>query len=215
MRRTLISSPSPNPGPPAIGRYPRARVDLPAECVAGEAKFPARIVILGGGGLLLEVTRQLLPGSELEVRFFPRPQHPAVEAKARVRYHLPGQGTGVEFTEITPEDRQTILEVIFRRLSYKRRYPRKKFVTQIEHESGTFLGSSRDISVGGMFIETKTPLPEGAVFKLRFPLDDGGAVIQVEAEVRYAIRNLCMGIEFVNLAPPDRNRIEAYVSKEG
>ena len=169
--------------------------------------------MLGGGGLLLDVFRQMAPDTELKVRFRLAPQHPVVEATARVRYFLPGEGTGVEFTEISPEDRQSILEVIFRRLSYKRRHPRKKFVTQIEFEEGSFLGSSRDISVGGMFIETKTPLPEGSVVKVRFPLNDGGPVIVVEAEVRYAIRNLCMGIEFFNLTPMDRNRIEAYIAK--
>jgi c-di-GMP-binding flagellar brake protein YcgR len=169
--------------------------------------------MLGGGGLLLEVFRQLLPDTELKVRFRPAPQHPVVEATARVRYFLPGEGTGVEFTEISPEDRQIILEVIFQRMSYRRRHPRKKFVTQIGYEDGTFLGSSRDISAGGMFIETKQPFPEGAVFDFQFQLDDGGPLIQVEAAVRYAIRNLCMGIEFVNLTPMDRKRIEAYVAK--
>jgi hypothetical protein len=64
-----------------------------------------------------------------------------------------------------------------------------------------------------MFIETKQPFPEGAVFDFQFQLDDGGPLIQVEAAVRYAIRNLCMGIEFVNLTPMDRKRIEAYVAK--
>lgn len=188
------------------------RVDLQAECETGEAKFPARIVMLGGGGLQLEVNRPLSPDAEIKVRFRPGPQLPVIEARARVRYCLPGQGLGVEFTEITPGDRQIILEVIFRRISYKRRHPRKRFVSQIVYEDGTFLGSSRDISVGGMFIETKRPFPEGAAFNLQFQLDDGGPVIQVEAEVRYAIRDLCMGIEFVNLTPEDRARIESYVT---
>lgn len=169
--------------------------------------------MLGGGGLLLEITRRLQPDTELTIRFRPGLQLPVVEARARVRYYIPGQGTGVEFTEISPEDRQVVLEVIFRRMGYRRRHPRTRFVTQIGYEDGTFLGASRDISVGGMFIETKQPFPEGAVFNLQFELGDGGAAIQVEAVVRYAIRNLCMGIEFVNLTPQDRTRIEAYVAK--
>ncbi len=136
-----------------------------------------------------------------------------MEVTACVRYHLAGQGTGVEFTEITPEDRQAILQVIFRRMSYKPRHPRMKFVTQVEHHAGTFLGFSRDISIGGMFIETRTPLPEGSEIKIRFQLGEGGPVIEVEAEVRYAIRDLCMGIEFVDLSPEDLKRIETYVSK--
>lgn len=188
-------------------------MDIPADCVAGETRFPANIVVLGGGGLLLEVSRQLLPDTELKIRFQPAQHLKAVEVTARVRYYLTGQGTGVEFTEITDEDRHAILQVIFRRMSYKPRHPRKKFVTEVEHHAGTFLGFSRDISIGGMFIETRTPLPEGSEIKIRFRLDDGGPAIEVEVEVRYAIRDLCMGIEFVDLPPSDQKRIEAVVGK--
>jgi c-di-GMP-binding flagellar brake protein YcgR len=170
-------------------------------------------VVLGGGGLLLEVSRALVPDTELKVRFRPAQHLPYVEAIARVRYHQAGQGTGVEFTEISPEDRHAILQVIFRRMSYKPRHPRIKFVTEIEHHAGTFLGFSRDLSIGGMFIETKTPLPEDSEIKIRFDLGDGGPMIVVEAEVRYAIRDLCMGIEFVDLSPADLKRIETYISQ--
>jgi c-di-GMP-binding flagellar brake protein YcgR len=168
---------------------------------------------LGGGGLLLETARKLLPNTEIRVRFCPATHLPAIEATGRVRYQLPDQGTGVEFTEIRPEDRQTILQVIFRRISHGPLQARKKFMAQIEYATGTFLGFSRDISVGGLFIETKTPLPEGSVVKLRFHLDDGGPVILVQSEVRYMIRDLCMGVEFVDLSSTDRTRIEAYVMR--
>ena len=188
------------------------RVDLPAQCTLHDVPFPARILMLGGGGLLLETDRQLSPNSELKICFRPASHLSVIEVIARVRYQLPHEGTGVEFAEIKPEDREIILQVIFRRISHKPRHARKKFVTQIEHETGDFLGSSRDLSVGGMFIETKTPLPEGSSIVLRFHLDDGGPIVLVEAVVRYAIRDLCMGIEFVNLSPTDRNRIEAYVA---
>ena len=177
-----------------------------------DVAFPARILMLGGGGLLLEVGRELLPDTEFKICFRPASHLPVIEAIASVRYQLPGQGTGVEFTVINPEDRHTILQVIFRRMTHRPRQARKKFVTQIEHETGNFLGFSRDISVGGLFIETKAPLPEGSRVVLRFHLDDGGPIVLVEAEVRYAIRDMCMGIEFLNLSPIDRKRIETYVA---
>jgi uncharacterized protein (TIGR02266 family) len=198
---------------PTFGRYPRARADLPAECTVHGVTFPAHILVLGGGGLLLGVAQQLLPHTELKVRFRPANYLPVVEATASVRYQLPDQGTGVEFKEIKPEDRQTILRVVLHRFSQKPRYPRKTFVTQVENEAGTFLGFSRDISVGGMFIETKTPFPEGSVVKLRFHLDDGGPIVPVDAEVRYMMDKLCMGVAFIDLSPSDRNRIETYVTK--
>lgn len=168
---------------------------------------------LGGGGLLLEIAPQLQPDTEIRVRFRPAPHLPAIEATAIVRYQLPGQGTGVEFTEIRTEDRQTILQVIFRRISSRPVHSRKKFVARIEDETGSFLGFSRDISVGGLFIETKTPPLAGTVVKLRFSLEDGGPVVLVQAEVRYMIPDLCMGVEFLDLPATDRSRIEAYVMR--
>lgn len=189
------------------------RVDIPAECTANGITFPAHILTLGGGGLLLEMTQKLLPNTEIRVRFCPATHLPAVEATASVRYQLLGQGTGVEFTKIETEDRQTILHVIFRRITPMPLHARKKFVAQIEDATGTFLGFSRDISVGGLFIETRTPSPEGSVLMLRFNLGDGGPEVLVQAEVRYTIRDLCMGVEFVGLASTDRARIEAYVMK--
>ena len=175
--------------------------------------LPSRILMLGGGGLLLELARELPPDTQIEVRFQPAHHLPVVEVTARVRYQFPNLGTGVEFVTIKPEDRQVILRIIIRRITERPRYSRRKFVTRVERDEGIFLGFSRDISVGGMFIETKTPFPEGYALKLRFHLDDGGPELVVEAEVCYMVMNLCMGIEFVDLSPSDRARIETYVGK--
>jgi len=197
----------------ASGRYPRARVDIHAECMMGDEKFPAHITMLGGGGLLLETGRKLESQAVLRVRFRLAYNLPLIEAAVCVRYQIPDLGTGVEFIEIRPEDRQVILRLILRRITEKPRYARRKFVARIEYVDGSYLGFSRDISVGGMFVETRTPLPEGSVFKLCFHLGDDGPLITAEAEVCYMVMNLCMGIEFTDLSPADRTRIEAYVAK--
>ncbi len=54
-----------------------------------------------------------------------------------------------------------------------------------------------DISPHGMFINTKTEYPEGAVLKLRFKLSRTGVVIQIRSEVRYCLRGVGVGVEFV------------------
>jgi len=63
-------------------------VDISADCVAGEARFPAQILVLGGGGLLLEVSRELAPDTELKIRFQPAQHLKAVEVTARIYYAL-------------------------------------------------------------------------------------------------------------------------------
>jgi len=196
-----------------LRKYPRVTVNFPAECAADGDIYRTRVLTLGGGGLLLRMPCEMPPDTELTVRFRPAKHLPKIEARARVRYQLADQATGIEFAEIKPEDRQMILRVIHRRFTEKREHPRRPFVAQVEHEAGTFLGFSRDISVGGMFIETKEPLPEGAEITLRFPLDDGGPVIVLTGQVRYIVEKVGMGVQFLDLSPADRSRIDVYVTR--
>ncbi len=202
-----------NTAKPAFRRYPRACVDLPAQWTAGGPMSSTRVLNLGGGGLLLGITQELSPNTELKVRFRPGRRLSDVEARGRVRYQLPDKGIGVEFIEIKPEDRQTILRLILRRIGQSRKFPRKPLITQVEHETGAFLGPSRDISVGGMFIETTETLLDGSQVKLKFHLDDDGQVVTVKAQVRYIVKELGVGVQFLELAPADRSRIDLFVAR--
>ncbi|MBZ5564216.1 MAG: PilZ domain-containing protein [Acidobacteriia bacterium] len=187
-------------------------MNFPAECSLEEDTFPARALNLGGGGLFLSMPRQLAPGKALSVRFRPAKHLPAVEASGRVIYQLADQGVGIEFTEIKPEDRQRLLRLILRWKGAKRKYPRKPFVAQIEHEAGVILGVSSDLSVGGMFIKTKEPLAEGSNLKMRFYLN-GGPMVRVAARVRYVVKGMGVGVQFIDLLPADQSRIDVYVTK--
>jgi hypothetical protein len=65
-----------------------------------------------------------------------------------------------------------------------------------------------DLSPHGMFINTKTEYPEGAVLKLRFRLSRTGVVIQTRCEVRYCLRGVGVGVEFVAIPPESVKAIE-------
>jgi len=54
-----------------------------------------------------------------------------------------------------------------------------------------------DLSSHGMFINTRTEYPEGAVLKLRFKLARTGVVVNTRCEVRYCLRGVGVGVEFV------------------
>jgi hypothetical protein len=58
-----------------------------------------------------------------------------------------------------------------------------------------------DISPHGMFINTRHEYPEGAVLKLRFRLSRTGVVIETRCEVRYCLRGVGVGVEFIALPP--------------
>ncbi len=67
---------------------------------------------------------------------------------------------------------------------------------------------SADLSVGGMFIETIAAFPRDTVLKLKFKLDNESAPIVVQARVLYVANGIGVGVEFTDLSPEDRARIE-------
>jgi hypothetical protein len=59
----------------------------------------------------------------------------------------------------------------------------KVFPVYLEGERGGGLGVARNISPGGMFVETRAPQPLGTQVRITFP--SGGSEITAVAEVRY------------------------------
>lgn len=196
-----------------VRRYPRVSASFLVEYAVGDKTLRQRATTLGGGGLFLGGLEDLEPETSVSIRFRPAKHLPVIEAKARVCYHLPGRGTALEFMEIQPEHRQMLLRLIHHKTADKRQHPRAALATQIECKQCMSLVLSRDVSRGGMFIETAEPLPVDTQLNLRFNLDDDGPVVAALAQVTYQVVKLGMGIEFVDLSPEDRRRIEAYVAR--
>ena len=103
----------------------------------------------------------------------------------------------------------------------KRRSDRLHHELPVAYRSvGSFLTDwATDISRGGLFINTKNPLPVGTMVKLiiqlpgaAFPVDMVGRVTRVngDAEVKAGPG---MGIEFTDLDGAKRERIESFVEK--
>jgi hypothetical protein len=66
-----------------------------------------------------------------------------------------------------------------------------------------------DISVHGMFVNTSTHFPEGAVVILRFRLTRSNVEVQTRAEVRYCLPGIGIGVEFIGIGPEAKRAIEA------
>jgi Tfp pilus assembly protein PilZ len=73
------------------------------------------------------------------------------------------------------------------------------------------LAFSRDVSLGGMFIETAIPLPIGSTITVRFNLDQKEKVVTAIAEVAYHVERMGMGVLFTQMSRPDRDAIREYV----
>lgn len=194
-------------------KYPRLVADFTVQLFAGGAALRAHAFSMGGGGLFV-ATGKTLPiqtGTEVAVRFRPAKHLPAIDAKAKVCYVVPGRGAALEFTSIDPDDQRRLLGFIHTKKDSTRKHPRAPLATQIESAEAMSLAFSKEISAGGMFIETTNPPPIGTRLTLRFNLDETGDIMVLMAEVSYHAGSLGMGVRFVQPTPTDLKRIQDYV----
>lgn len=194
-------------------KYPRIPARFTVEWRLGEKTSRARAAVLGGGGLFLEMESPLPAEAEISLRFRPARHLPLIQAKAKFLYFLPKQGAAFEFTEISSRHRALLLRLIEHKKGNRRQFPRVRLATQVQSEHTMLLTYSRDVSVGGMFIETKTPLPAESVLSVRFNLDPDAPVIVAKGFVTYQVKGFGMGMHFIEINPEDRDRIAAYVSR--
>ena len=68
-----------------------------------------------------------------------------------------------------------------------------------------------DVSTHGMFFNTATRFPEGAVLNLKFRLALSGAEISTRCEVRYCLPGVGVGVEFIGISPEAVRKIERAV----
>jgi hypothetical protein len=68
-----------------------------------------------------------------------------------------------------------------------------------------------DLSPHGMFINTRTDYPQGAILKLRFRLARSRVLVETRCEVRYCLRGVGVGVEFVAIAPEAVRAIEEEI----
>jgi len=195
-------------------KYPRLPADFTVQVDVGGTTFREHAFSLGGGGLFI-ATKKPLPiemGTEVALRFRPAKHFPVIDAKAKVCHVEPGRGAAVEFTSINPDDQRRLLGFIHYKADSTRQHARAPLATQIESPESRSLAFSREISAGGMFVETTNPLPIGTRLTLRFNLDDSGDIMVLMAEVSYHAGNLGMGVRFIEPRPEDLKRIHDYVA---
>ena len=144
--------------------YPRIESGVPVEYTTSDDTLRGRAINLGGGGMLLDPSRQIPGNLPQSVHFRPARHMAPIQAQVIVRHDLPGLGVGLEFVEIAPADRARILQLILFRRGSERQNPRARVVIQVEHAGGMFLGFSRALSADGMFVETKVTHAEPCVW---------------------------------------------------
>ena len=97
----------------------------------------------------------------------------------------------------------------------KRKFRRARLITQVKCETlgrqGLML--TRDISVGGMFVNDRDPYPADCVVGLAFRLSPTEPLLTCKGKVVYSIRGVGMGIMFTDLGDDVRAMLEKFVDE--
>lgn len=96
---------------------------------------------------------------------------------------------------VTPDDR--------------RQFDRSRLIVDVffDGNDATGVASTKDISVGGFYMNTQAELPEGSVLLVRIPFPDGKQVV-ANAEVVYNNPARGVGLRFQSLSEENRQLIE-------
>ena len=78
--------------------------------------------------------------------------------------------------------------------------------------SGTVLaGRTSELGLGGCYVDSLNPFPEGTVVGLRILRDQG--VFESKAKVVYCDPNFGMGLAFTEMTPDQRSVLEAWLTE--
>ena len=88
----------------------------------------------------------------------------------------------------------------------RRHYDRSRLLVDVSFDGGdaTGVASSKDISLGGLYMNTQTEIPVGKTLALRIPL--GGQHVVIKADVIYSNPGHGVGVRFHRL-PDDAREI--------
>lgn len=97
----------------------------------------------------------------------------------------------------------------------RRQYRRVNLVTQIKCESlgREELLATRDVSVGGLFVKVRKPLPRDSEVTLTFRLPSTQQSIACRGKVMYPVEGLGMGVQFFDLSPETRGLLQKFVDE--
>ncbi len=100
------------------------------------------------------------------------------------------------------------------RLDDRRQHDRSRLIVNLffDGADSTGVASTKDISVGGLYMNTQTVIPEGSLLTLRIPFAEGDVI--VNAEVVYSNPGRGVGVRFHGLPENQRLLLERSLAGE-
>src|SRR5690242_19730179 len=106
------------------------------------------------------------------------------------------------------------------RRSFVERTPRTELTLKVEFETVGQLQTDylTNLSSGGLFLHTELPLPVGSKLQLTISFPGGLDPIVAEVEVRWRSANHPsaqpgLGVQFINIAPAAKARLEQLIAQ--
>jgi len=96
----------------------------------------------------------------------------------------------------------------------RRQHDRSRLIVDVHFDGGesTGVASSKDISLGGLYMSTQTDIPVGSSLALRIPV--AGDHVMVKGEVVYANPGKGIGVKFRDLPEDARRALEEELPQE-
>ncbi len=98
----------------------------------------------------------------------------------------------------------------------RRRAARHKWFVDLFYDGaeGVGIAQTRDISLYGLYLGTRTVIPKGSHLKLRLPIDpERGDYLVVDAEVAYSQPGVGVAVEFVGMDEEGKRKLEAFITE--
>ena len=106
-------------------------------------------------------------------------------------------------------------EVGFEPPEERRAADRSRLIVDVffDGKDATGVASTKDISLGGLYLQSQASIPEGSLLLIRIPLGQGKQVV-CNAEVVYINPGHGVGVKFQGLSAEARSLLESELSKE-
>jgi hypothetical protein len=126
---------------------------------------------------------------------------------------ITGDGTGVVFSMVEPENSEVLATWLTRKPRESDRY---SFAATAEvKELGSWSEEvviTRDLSAGGCFVKTAAPLPKGR--RIRVRIEQAREEFTAIARVTDNVTAEGMGIEFIEMEPKDRAILKKWLDEK-